>query len=73
MDLHWKVCPYCGNNRFDPYQVGPPLILAEDVVAAREAPDSDDADEALIQERLDFIEAEDEIEDSELEPPQVQD
>lgn len=56
MDLHWNVCPYCGNNHFDPYEVGPPLILAEDVVAGPERPDSDEDDDAIVQERLDFIE-----------------
>ncbi len=56
MDLHWNVCPYCGNNHFDPYEVGPPLILAEDVVAGPERLDSDEEDDAIIQERLDFIE-----------------
>jgi RNA polymerase subunit RPABC4/transcription elongation factor Spt4 len=37
MDLHWNVCPYCGNDHIDPYHVGPPLVLADDVVADEEA------------------------------------
>lgn len=37
MDLHWNVCPYCGNDHIDPYHVGPPLVLADDVVAEEEA------------------------------------
>jgi hypothetical protein len=51
MDLHWKVCPYCGNSHFDPYQVGPPLILAEDVVAESQEPDADNGED-VIQDRL---------------------
>jgi hypothetical protein len=56
MDLHWKVCPFCGNNHFDPYTVGPPLILAEDVVEAREQAELDEEDDRFNQERLDAIE-----------------
>lgn len=71
MDLQWKVCPYCGNNHFDPYEVGPPLILAEDVVssgretlsdheelpAQYQEPISEDMDtEVIIQDRLESIE-----------------
>lgn len=37
MDLQWNVCPYCGNDHIDPYQVGPPLVLAEDIVAEDES------------------------------------
>jgi hypothetical protein len=37
MDLHWNVCPYCGNDHIDPYHVGPPLVLADDVVTEEEA------------------------------------
>lgn len=37
MDLHWNVCPYCGNDHIDPYHVGPPLVLADDLVAEEEA------------------------------------
>lgn len=37
MDLHWNVCPYCGNDHIDPYHVGPPLVLADEVVAEEEA------------------------------------
>jgi RNA polymerase subunit RPABC4/transcription elongation factor Spt4 len=33
MDLHWNLCPYCGNDHIDPYHVGPPLVLADDVIA----------------------------------------
>ena len=73
MDLHWKVCPYCGNNHFDPYEVGPPLILAEDVVAARDELDSEDQDEAIIQDRLDSIEVESEVEDLAPEPSNAED
>jgi len=56
MDLHWKVCPFCGNNHFDPYTVGPPLILAEDVVEAREESEIEDEDNGFNQDRLDVIE-----------------
>jgi RNA polymerase subunit RPABC4/transcription elongation factor Spt4 len=73
MDLHWQVCPYCGNNQFDPYQVGPPQVLAEDVVAARQAPDSDEANEAIIQERLDFSEFDGEAENPDSESTGTED
>jgi hypothetical protein len=66
MELQWKVCPYCGNNHFDPYQVGPPVILAEDVVEAQE--DLDQEDDGVIQDRLDSIEVTDEAEDPGMEP-----
>jgi len=56
MDLHWKVCPFCGNNHFDPYTVGPPLILAEDVLEAREESEIEDEDNGFNQDRLDVIE-----------------
>jgi RNA polymerase subunit RPABC4/transcription elongation factor Spt4 len=65
MELQWKVCPYCGNNHFDPYRVGPPLILAEDVVEGQEEPDQED--DGVIQGRLDSIEVTDEAEDPEME------
>ena len=73
MDLHWKVCPYCGNNHFDPYEVGPPLILAEDVVAAQEGPESDDQDDPLVQDPLDSNVQESGPEELESEPPATQD
>jgi RNA polymerase subunit RPABC4/transcription elongation factor Spt4 len=37
MDLPWNVCPYCGNDHIDPYHVGPPLVLADDVMAEEDA------------------------------------
>jgi RNA polymerase subunit RPABC4/transcription elongation factor Spt4 len=37
MDLHWNLCPYCGNDHIDPYHVGPPLVLADDVLAEEDA------------------------------------
>ena len=62
MDLQWKLCPYCGNNHIDPYQVGPPLILAEDIVAARDEPASGELGEReeadLLEERLAAVELE---------------
>ncbi|MFN2189840.1 MAG: double zinc ribbon domain-containing protein [Candidatus Promineifilaceae bacterium] len=29
LELHWTICPYCGNEHADPYQVGPPIRLAD--------------------------------------------
>ena len=37
MDPHWNLCPYCGNKHIDPYHVGPPIILAEDIVTEEDA------------------------------------
>jgi hypothetical protein len=37
MDPHWNLCPYCGNKHVDPYHVGPPVVLAEDIVTEEEA------------------------------------
>jgi hypothetical protein len=62
MDLHWRVCPYCGNNHFDPYQVGPPVVLAEEVVAARETLGPDEPYEEGIQDRLEAVKLESETE-----------
>ncbi|UCG23334.1 MAG: zinc ribbon domain-containing protein [Chloroflexota bacterium] len=70
MDLHWKLCPYCGNDHIDPYQVGPPLILAEDVVAARDRPSLEEQDEReeaeLLEERLAAVELESMPDENEL-------
>ena len=27
LELHWTICPYCGNEHADPYHVGPPIML----------------------------------------------
>jgi RNA polymerase subunit RPABC4/transcription elongation factor Spt4 len=66
MDLHWKLCPYCGSNQIDPYKVGPPLVLAEDVVAAQEdvTPEgpAEDQEAELLQDRLAAIEQESDVE-----------
>ena len=73
MDLHWKVCPYCGNNHIDPYQVGPPLILAEDVVAARDESTVEDPageqDSTVVRDRLAAIGQESGSQDYESESP----
>jgi RNA polymerase subunit RPABC4/transcription elongation factor Spt4 len=77
MDLHWKLCPYCGNNHIDPYQVGPPLILAEDVVAAHDEQslgDPGEQDEAeLLEERLATVELESMRDDNHLASPEESD
>ena len=70
MDLHWKLCPYCGNNHIDPYQVGPPLILAEDIVAAREdsslGEQGEEQEAELLHERLAAVELESMPDDTDL-------
>lgn len=73
MELHWKLCPYCGSNHIDPYQVGPPLILAEDVVeeseeSTFEMPTTDELDDGLVQDRLAEIETESDLNPTETEP-----
>lgn len=51
MDLQWNICPFCGNKHIDPYHVGPPVILAEDIIteedARRDSVDVDELDEEL--------------------------
>jgi RNA polymerase subunit RPABC4/transcription elongation factor Spt4 len=49
MDLPWNVCPYCGNDHIDPYHVGPPLVLADDVIAKEDAIDESDEDQGKVE------------------------
>ncbi len=49
MDLPWNVCPYCGNDHIDPYHVGPPLVLADDVIAKEDALDESDEDQGKVE------------------------
>jgi hypothetical protein len=50
MDPHWNLCPYCGNKHIDPYHVGPPVILAEDIITEEDArKDSVEDEEATLQ------------------------
>ncbi len=32
MELQWNLCPFCGNQQVDPYQVGPPVVLIDEIV-----------------------------------------
>lgn len=32
MELQWTLCPYCGNQHVDPYNVGPQVVMAEEIL-----------------------------------------
>jgi RNA polymerase subunit RPABC4/transcription elongation factor Spt4 len=32
MELQWNLCPYCGNQHIDPYHVGPPVVLVDEII-----------------------------------------
>jgi hypothetical protein len=32
MELQWNLCPFCGNQHVDPYQVGPPVVLVDEII-----------------------------------------
>jgi len=32
MELQWNLCPFCGNQHVDPYHVGPPVVLVDEII-----------------------------------------
>ena len=67
MDLPWNVCPYCGNDHIDPYHVGPPLVLADDVMAEVDAL----AESVDDQEKVESVEETESVAEEEWPAPDV--
>jgi RNA polymerase subunit RPABC4/transcription elongation factor Spt4 len=67
MDLHWNLCPYCGNDHIDPYHVGPPLVLADDVIAEEDAL----AEPTEEPEKMEQVEGSETVVDEEYPAPDV--
>jgi RNA polymerase subunit RPABC4/transcription elongation factor Spt4 len=67
LELQWSICPYCGNEHADPYLVGPPIVLAEEIETVE--PYEQEDDEEITNESPDFaVESAGESDGSEVEP-----
>ncbi len=52
LELQWSICPYCGNEHADPYHVGPPVVLAEEIETVE--PYEQEEDEEIADDSPDF-------------------
>ena len=60
MELQWNLCPFCGNQQVDPYQVGPPVVLIDEIVGDDTPIEDSPIDEEEPVDDLSLSEAEEE-------------